>query len=133
MRSSSALASSASRATHLGGQRVQPVIGLGNVAPQRGDAVADQHDGIGVLDEARHRAHIGLDVDMGRHEMHRLAQHERRVERQHVEVVRRARVSKGAQERDDGVVVHVDGGADVGPQAQDLTAEIVADAGHALA
>jgi hypothetical protein len=116
-------------AAHLGGERVQPVIGLRDGAAQRGNAVADQHDRIGVLDEARDTAHVGLDVDMGGHEMHRLAQHEGRIERQHVELMRRA----GTQQRDDGVVVHVDGGADVGPQAQDLAAEIMADAGHALA
>ena len=33
----------------------------------------------------------------------------------------------------DGIVVHVDGGVDVGPQAQDLAAEIVPDRGHARA
>lgn len=29
--------------------------------------------------------------------------------------------------------MHMDGGVDVGPQTQDLAAEIVADAGHAVA
>src|SRR6266481_7867558 len=38
-------------AADLGGERVQPVIGLRDGAAQRGNAVADQHDRIGVLAE----------------------------------------------------------------------------------
>src|SRR3979409_717266 len=45
-------------AAHLGGERVQPVIGLREGAAQRGDAVAAPHDRICVLDEARGTAPV---------------------------------------------------------------------------
>jgi hypothetical protein len=77
--------------------------------------MADQHHEVGVVDERRDRAHVGLDVDMRRHVVHRLAQHERRIERQDLELVRRPEPRSAMV----GVVVHVDGGADVGPQPQD--------------
>ena len=78
-------------APHLGGESVEPVIGLGDVAAECGEAVADQHDEVGILDEAGDGADIGLDIDMRRHEVHRLSQHEGRIERPDLEFVRRAR------------------------------------------
>ncbi len=105
------------------------MVGLGDRATHGRDAMAQQHQQVGVMHEVLHRRDVGLDIDARRHVGRGLAENEGHVERQHLHLLE----PTGTEERDRRVVVHVNDGLDVGPQAHDLPREVVPDAGDARA
>ena len=100
------------------------MIGLGERAAERRDAVTFHDDGAGVVDEAADRRDVQLDVDVRRQHVRWPAHDRRELDGEDAELSPGARREIG----DGLVVMDVDHRVDVGPQAEDLAVELMAHA-----